>query len=269
MQQIVYFIQKYKYFLLFVFLEIVALLFTIQTKAYQKSQFINSANSFTGGLLNTTNAVFEFTSLKKENFRLATENTSLKNELEKLKKFRSTPKKEHTIPNSYYLSAKVIQNNFHKQNNYLTINKGILDGVQRDMGVMNSKGIIGIVNQVSNNYATVLSILHRKSQINAQIKGSHYFGTLAWDGVDYRYSQLKDIQRQAPLKIGDTIISGGKSLLFPEGIPIGVVHDFQTTSKSFHNIKIKLFNDMSSLGYVQIIQHSDKEEIEKLIQQND
>lgn len=269
MQQIVYFIQKYKYFLLFVFLEVVALLFTIQTKAYQKSQFINSANSFTGDLLNTTNAVFEFTSLKKENFRLATENISLKNELEKLKKIGSTPKKEHTIPNSYYLSAKVIQNNFHKQNNYLTINKGILDGVQRDMGVMNSKGIIGIVNQVSNNYATVLSILHRKSQINAQIKGSHYFGTLAWDGVDYRYSQLKDIQRQAPLKIGDTIISGGKSLLFPEGIPIGVVHDFQTTSKSFHNIKIKLFNDMSSLGYVQIIQHSDKEEIEKLIQQND
>jgi rod shape-determining protein MreC len=137
------------------------------------------------------------------------------------------------------------------------------------MGVVNSKGIIGIVNQVSNNYATVLSILHSKSKINAQIKGSHYFGTLAWDGLDYQYSQLSDIQRQAPLQIGDTIVSGGKSLLFPEGIPIGVVVDFKTTSKSFDNIKIKLFNDMSNLGYVQVIQSSDKNEIEKLIRQND
>jgi rod shape-determining protein MreC len=269
MQQIAYFIQKYKYFLLFVLLELVAVLFTIQSKAYQKSKWIHSAHSFTGGLLNMSNAVFEFTSLKKENLRLSTENTTLKNELEKVKSLVPFENKELKNSNHYYLSAKIIQNNFHKQNNYLTINKGRLDGIHSDMGVVNSKGIIGVINQVSNKYATVLSILHSKLKINAQIKGSHYFGTLAWDGVSYQYSQLRDIQRQAPLKIGDTIISGGKSLLFPEGIPIGVVHDFQTTPKRFENIKIKLFNDMSSLGYVQIIQNSDKNEIEKLIRQND
>jgi rod shape-determining protein MreC len=269
MQQIVYFIQKYKYFLLFILLELVAFLFTIQSKAYQKSQFINSANSFTGGLLNMSNSVFEFTSLKKENLRLSSENTALKNELEKFKSSRFLGNKKLTDSDQYYISAKIIQNNFHKRNNYLTIDKGILDGIHSDMGVVNSKGIIGVVNQISNKYATVLSILHNKSKINAKIKGSNYFGTLAWDGVDYQYSQLIDIQRQAPLKIGDTIISGGKSLLFPEGIPIGIVHDFKKTPKSFDNIKIKLFNDMSSLGYVQIIQNSDKNEIEKLIRQND
>jgi rod shape-determining protein MreC len=253
MQQIVYFIQKYKYFLLFILLELVAFLFTIQSKAYQKSQFINSANSFTGGLLNMSNSVFEFTSLKKENLRLSSENTALKNELEKFKSSRFLGNKKLTDSDQHYISAKIIQNKFHKRN----------------MGVVNSKGIIGVVNQISNKYATVLSILHNKSKINAKIKGSNYFGTLAWDGVDYQYSQLIDIQRQAPLKIGDTIISGGKSLLFPEGIPIGIVHDFKKTPKSFDNIKIKLFNDMSSLGYVQIIQNSDKNEIEKLIRQND
>ncbi len=50
------------------------------------------------------------------------------------------------------------------------------------MGVINSLGIVGIIDNVSKNYATVISILNTKSKINAKIKHSDHFGTLTWDG---------------------------------------------------------------------------------------
>ncbi|MFC2110517.1 rod shape-determining protein MreC [Bacteroidota bacterium] len=269
MQHIAYFIQKYKYFLLFLLLEVFAFLLTIQSKTYHKSQFINSANAITGGFFKGSNSFFEYTSLKKENLRLAEENTALRNELAKVELNALPSHLDSTIPTNVFIAAKVINNNFKKRNNIITINKGTSDGITIDMGVITSTGIIGVVNNISDNYATVLSILNSKSKINVKLKNNHYFGTLEWDGKNYRYSQLKDIQRQAPIQIGDTIVSGGKSILFPEGIPIGRISDFKINNKKYGNIQIELFTDMSNLGYVHIIKNKDKEEIENLEKQND
>ncbi|WP_139958319.1 rod shape-determining protein MreC [Flavicella sediminum] len=269
MQHIAYFIQKYKYFLLFILLEVFAFLLTVQSRSYHKSQFINSANAITGGFFETSNSFFEYTTLKKENLRLAEENTLLRNQL------ASIPEQIHTIPldstlqTNEFITAKVISNNFKKRNNVLTIDKGTNDGLSIDMGVITSHGIIGVINNISSNYATVLSILNSKSKINVKLKRSHYFGTLDWNGKNYRYSQLQDIQRQAPIQIGDTIVSGGKSILFPEGILIGRISDFKINNKNYENIEVELFTDMSNLGYVHVIKNNDKEEIEKLENQND
>lgn len=269
MEQIAYFIQKYKYFLFFLFLEIVALLLTIQSNSYHKSLFVNSANSITGGFFDTTNTFFKYTSLKKENELLAEENAILRNRLE----LNPTDLFFHEIDSikqkNIFYSAKVINNNYSKQNNFLTINKGSLDGLSIDMGVINHQGIIGVINNISDNYATVLSILNSNSKINVRLKNSHYFGTLAWNGKDYKVSQLHDMQRQAPIHIGDTIVSGGKSTLFPEGIPIGIINDFEKSNKKYKTINVQLFNDMSNIGYVQIVVNTQKDEILNLENQNE
>ena len=269
MQQIAYFIEKYKYFLLFLVLEIIALAFTFQSHNYHKSQFINSANNLTGGLLSTSMSIFEYTSLQSENERLAAENTLLRNKLD-LKSNTIV----HAITDSIglknkYITAKVIQNNYTKRNNVLTINKGTEDGLALDMGVINSTGVIGVINGISKNYATVLSILNSHSKINAKLKKSHYFGTLSWNGYSHKTTQLLDMQRQASIAIGDTIVSGGKSILFPENIEIGRIKSFDFTNKNYKNIEIELFTDMSNLGYVYIIKNLDKEEILQLENDDD
>lgn len=269
MQQIAYIIQKYKYFLFFLLLEIVALLFTIQSHSYHKSLFVNSANSITGGFFNTTSSFFEYTSLKSQNEILAEENAILRNLLELEKSDFIFHEIDSTLQKHIYYSAKVINNNYSKQNNFITIDKGLSDGLALDMGVVNHQGIIGIINNISANYATVLSILNSNSKINVRLKNSHYFGTLAWDGESYKTTQLHDMQRQAPIKIGDTIVSGGKSTLFPEGIPIGTIKDFDMSNKKYNTINIALFNDMSNIGHVQIIANTEKEEIAKLEKQNE
>jgi rod shape-determining protein MreC len=269
MQQIAYFIEKYKYFLLFLVLEFIALIFTIQSHSYHKSQFINSANSVTGGLLNKSMSFFEYTSLKSENQKLATENTLLRNKLDIKQNESPIGILDSISLKNNYITSKVIKNNYTKRNNVLTIDKGSKDGLKLDMGVVNSTGIIGVINGISDNYATVLSVLNSHSRINAKLKKSHYFGTLSWNGYDYKTTQLLDIQRQASIAIGDTIVSGGKSTLFPENVEIGTIKSFDFTNKNYKNIEIELFTDMSNLGYIYVIKNLDKEEITLLENNND
>ncbi len=269
MQQIINFIIKYKYFLFFLLLQFIAILFTIQSHSYHKSKFVNSANFITGGIHKRINSFKEYTNLRLYNQQLLEENTRLSNILSLQLKDSSINDIEviDTIKYSQkysYFFAKVIHNQYHKKYNYLTIDKGSIKGVKPDQGVVNSKGIIGITNSVSNNYATVLSILNENSKINVRLLNSFYFGTLEWDGNDYNILQLIDLPIQANINKNDTIITGGKSTIFPEGIPVGTILDFSKENNSYKFIKIRLFNDMSAIGPVTIINNFDKEEINTL-----
>jgi len=264
MQQIVYFIEKYKYFLLFLLLEFIAIGFTIQSHSYHKSQFINSANIITGGLLSRSASFYEYSTLKKENQRLAKENANLRTALDIKNHQPDYIISDSTAIINYFIPGKVIKNNYTKRDNILTINKGRLDGITTDMGILNSTGIIGVVNKVSDNYATVMSILNRHSKINAKLKKNNYFGTLIWNGSDYKTTQLLDIQRQADISVGDTIVTGGKSILFPKNVGIGIIKKFDSTSKRYSNIQVELFTDMSNLGYIYAVKNLDKEEISEL-----
>lgn len=269
MQQILSFFIKNKHFLLFLLLELIAVIFTIQSHSFHKSKFINSANFVTGGIYNKINNVKEFILLKKENVRLAQENVELKNLLN-LQGISDSAISATIIDttNFYqkysYIAAKVINNEFRKSNNYLTLNKGTSNGIKSDLGVVNSKGIVGITKSTSKHYATVLSVLNVNYQINVRLVRSVHFGSLSWDNKDYRTVQLMYLPIQASIKIGDTIITGGKSTIFPEGIPVGTIKSFSTSNNNYENINVTLFNDMSALSHVEIIDNLDKKEIKNL-----
>ena len=137
--------------------------------------------------------------------------------------------------------------------------------IDKEMAVINSKGIIGITENSSSNYTRVQSILNKNSSINARLKGNtSFFGTLKWNTENYNIVQLHDIPRQAPLKIGDTIETGGKSTIFPEGIPIGVISKINQGNTADNKVDVTLFNNMSNLGHVYIIKSLDKKEIRTL-----
>jgi len=269
MQQILSFFIKNKFFLLFLSLEFIAIFFTIQSHSYHKSKFVNSSNFITGGIYNKINNFKEFILLKNENKRLAEENVQLKNLLDLQNK--SNSKIDSTIIgkiNFYqkfnYISAKVINNEYRKNNNYLTVNKGSSHGIVSDLGVINSKGIIGIIRSVSNKYATVLSVLNVNYQINVKLLNSDHFGSLSWDNKDYKTVQLLYLPIQASIKTGDTVLTGGKSTIFPEGIPVGTIKDFKTKNNNYEYINVTLFNDMSAISFVEIIENLDKLEIKNL-----
>jgi len=271
MQQIIYFIRKFRYFLLFLLLEILAIIFTIQHHSYHTSKFVNSANFITGGFYNKINSINEFFHLKTENKLLNEENVRLKNLLNN--KEINYPHESYKVIDSAnyfqkyeYFAAKIINNNFTKRNNTLTINKGINQGLAVDLGVINSTGVIGVIKNISSNFSTVLSILNDNSRINVRFKNSNHFGTLIWDGKTHTTTQLIDIPRQAIIKIGDTVITGGKSAIFPEGINIGVIKDFNFENNQYQQINVLLFNDMSAIGYIKVVKNLQKNEQKKLEQ---
>ena len=274
MQQLIYFFQKFKYFLFFLLLAFISLALTFNNLEFHKSKFVNSANYFTGGLYLKANNISEYVGLKSENKLLAEENTRLKNIIENNKSIIYTI--DSTVIDSIkyhqkytFTAAKIINNNYAKKFNFLTINKGENQGIEREMAVVNSLGVIGITDNTTESYARVQSILNRNSKINARLRNTNYFGTLGWDGLNYNTVQLSDIPRQAPLKIGDTIETGGKSTIFPEGILIGTISKINKGNTAENMVYVKLFNDMSNLGYVYVVKNLDKDEIKLLENPNE
>ncbi|WP_317128789.1 rod shape-determining protein MreC [Tenacibaculum adriaticum] len=251
-------------------MQIIALVLIINNHSFHKSKFINSTNSITGTIYSKTNAISEYLKLKSQNEILSEENKKLKNKLAKYQlisndSVRNIVVKDSIFNQQYeYINGKILKNEFHKSYNFLTINRGENHGVQTELAVVNSKGIIGITDDASSSYARVQSILNRNSKINARFIKNNFFGSVTWNTKDYNVVQLTDIPRQAVYKVGDTIITGGKSTIFPEGILIGTVMDIPTKASALNTINIKLFNDMSNLGYVYIIKNLDKKEIENL-----
>jgi rod shape-determining protein MreC len=156
----------------------------------------------------------------------------------------------------------VIHNSYNVYENYITIKGGEIAGIKPDMGVINSLGIIGIVDYTSPKYATVVSILNRKSQINAKIKKTNHFGSLIWDGKSTGFVQLIDVPRLAAIRKGDTIVTGGQSVIFPENINIGTIDKIYIDDQTnYYTLNVKLFNDMTNLGHVYIIKSKDRDEI--------
>ena len=266
MQQIIYFFIRNKNFLLFAVLFAVSILLTIQTHNYHNDKFISSANAITGGIFKFKNNLTDYFHLGTANEKLVEENLLLRQQLENYRDLSPIPSLDTTaLPKFEYLSATVINNNYSKTKNQITLDKGRAADLKIDMGVISTNGLVGIVSDVSKNYATVQTILNTKSRINAKLKKSNHFGSLTWNTKDPNVVQLIDIPRLAKIEKGDTIITGGRSTIFPEGILIGTVEDFHSDKDdNYYYVNVRLFNDMTSLQYVYLIINNETAEILKL-----
>lgn len=267
MQQIIFFFIRNKNFLLFAVLFTISVALTIQTHNYHNDKFISSANFLTGGVYTFRNNITDYFSLRTENDELLEENLLLRKKLDHFEEIIPAPIPDSTIiPVKFdYFAARVINNNYGSTKNQLTLDKGSKDGLSIDLGVISSKGLVGIVSDLSKNYSTVQSILNTKSRINAKMKKSSHFGSLIWNTKDPNIVQLIDIPRLAEIEKGDTIVTGGRSTIFPEGILIGSVKDFHLDQDdNYYYVNIQLFNDMTSLEHVYLIENNDAQEIIEL-----
>ena len=271
MQQIFNFVLKNSNRLLFLLLLVLSFLLTIQSHSYHKSKIISSANFFTGGIYQRINTVDEYFGLRAQNEELAQENARLKAILFNQKDTTKLPEIDTIkgVKKTVITVAKVIHNTYSIQENFITINKGSTSGIKPNMGVINSAGIVGIVDNTSKNFATIISLLNVNIKINAKIKKSNNFGTLSWNGKSTGFAQLTDVPRLAGVRKGDTIVTGAESTVFPENIGIGTIDKVYTEKETnYYTLDIKLFNDMTNLGHVYVIKNKDADEIINLENQS-
>jgi len=267
MQQIFNFIFKNSYRLLFLLLLTTSLVLTIQSHSYHRSQMVNSTNAISGSVYSEINEVNTYFSLEDQNEKLAKENAYLKKLLYNKKDSTSTLSKDSVkaYDKIDVIQSKVINNSYNRAENYLTINSGAIKGIKPDMGVVSSQGIVGVIEKVSPRYATIISVLNIKSKINAKVKRTNHFGSMIWNAKNAGYVQLREIPRLASVKKGDTIVTGGRSTIFPENIPVGIIDKiYIDTETNYYTLDVRLFTDMTNLNHVYIISNKEIDEINKL-----
>ena len=263
MQRIIDSILSNKDVLVFIILLLFSLYLLVDSNHYHQSKLNNLSNNFVKGVLKESSYIKEYFNLENENKKLVQENLNLKNLFYSSQEILND---SILISQKYFFSsAKIISNNFSFSKNYLMIDKGTKHGIKKEMGVASKNGIIGIIVDVTENYSSVMSILNINSKINAKINNSLHFGTLEWIGTNPNILNLNDVPKIANVKIGDSIVTGGMSTIFPENINIGVVFKIDSISAgNYYKIKVKLTNDMTSARNVYVINNTHKKEMESL-----
>ncbi|MCS5551366.1 MAG: rod shape-determining protein MreC [Gammaproteobacteria bacterium] len=261
MRNLFAFLYRHHVFFVFILLEIIAMGMLIQSHYYQASRFASSSNAWSGQILEQFRNSTDYLSLKKMNHLLAEENALLKNRAqESVGQIAPLKKGQYE-----YISAKIIKNSYNKRNNYLTINKGSVHGIENGMGVCVNDGVIGIIRDVTQHYATIMSVLNKNTVISTRFAKSNYFGELHWDGKSHQFAQLHSIEKYVDVSIGDSLITNSFSSIFPEGISLGTINRFQRDeTENFYTIEVDLGVDFSNIDYVYVIKDMLKEERLKL-----
>lgn len=275
MRNLILFFVRYNAFFLFLILEAIAFMLMVRDgNEAQRQAWLTSSSSFTGYLNERYNNILQYWNLPSENLKLQKENAQLRSQLRK-EKFDHSVDTIALSDSLYeqqftYIPALVINNSTHLQNNYLTLNRGRMHGIEVNTGVVSDNGIIGIVRNTSRRYATVLSLLHRDTKISAMIKRNGFHGSLVWKTMNPQNMTLEAIPKHADVAINDTIITSGYSSIFPEGQMIGVVDTFWFEAGSnFYTIDVRLSADLNSIRNVYVVKNFLKEEqltLEKITQ---
>jgi rod shape-determining protein MreC len=263
------FLLRNYFLMMFLALEAISFVLIISFNNYQRVTFINSTNNIAGTVYERFSTLDDYFSLGSTNRKLAAENAALKKKLQFLimnqEKYPVNRPDTVEAPAYYFTSAKVISNSVNKQFNYITINKGSRHGIKPDMGIINSEGVVGVITNVSKNYSTGLSLLNKRLSIPAKITKNNYFGALVWDGEHYNTADLKEIPFHIIVNVGDTVVTSGYSNIFPEGIMIGTIKQYDVESgTNFYNIKVELSTDFKTLKYVEVVKNTRREEQIKL-----
>lgn len=269
MRNLINFIARNSFFFLFLLMEIFCFYLIYQNNSFHQTAFINSSSEGVASLYRSYDNVVDYIDLKKVNKVLSEENALLRNH--SLNSFgkvfgRTIHYKDTLYRQNYtYTSAKVINNTINKKNNFLTLDKGALHGIEPNMGVVGPNGIVGIVKDVSDHFCTVYSVLHKNFKTSGKINRNNYFGSVVWSVKDPETGKLLDVPQHVKLKKGDLITTTTYSLVFPENITIGTIKDFSTKEGSgFWDIDIEFGTDFQTLSYVYIIKYLMKDEQERL-----
>lgn len=272
MNSIFQFLYKHLHWIVFIVLEIVCFVLLFSYNSFQSSVYLSTANNLSARIVSARSRVTDYFGLAEVNDRLANQNAALLQrveELEALIAFQQLDslsqaeaiQRVHRM--GYVITpAQIIDKSINRSDNFMTIDRGILDGVQPNMGVMSANGIVGVVYKCTEHYSLVMSLLNSKSSVSCKVQGSNDLGYLRWNGGDARYGMLHDLPRYSSVAIGDTIVTSGNSTFFPEGILVGKVEELYPSSDGLSmTLKVALSAQFSQLERVFIMRKMDAEEL--------
>jgi rod shape-determining protein MreC len=269
MRNLIRFILNNHFFILFIFFEIVALTLVFQNNNYQKAFVFNLSRNISGYADSRILSFRQYLYLYETNKALMEDNTWLRNNL--ISSFKqkmllnANAEFDSVWAQQYnFIPVRVISNSTNKQNNFISIDKGAAHGVKTDMAVVSHDGVVGVITGVSANFATVMPILNIDLRISSKIKNTGYFGSLHWDGRDPGSALLHELPHHVTINTGDTIITSGYSAIFPEGIMVGTIAEFELKGANFYTVVVDLSTNFRRLNHIWVIEDLFREEFLEL-----
>lgn len=251
---------------MFLILEVLCIMLLVNNLPYQKRKLVSFGNALSGRFFKTKFNLSNYFHLKEENNLLVNYNALLMSYLYIDSTYNDSLAIDTNLWDYKFIPANVIDNNIYDVNNYLIIDKGKKDGIRKDMGVVCENGIVGKIANVSNNYSSVISMLHSYSVVSARFLDNQHIANVSWGNRDYRFGTLKDIPLHLNPKKGDTIVTSGFSNIYPPDMMIGTVEEMiENNSKDFNTAKIRFSTNFSTLRHVYIIDNLNLIEIDSLI----
>lgn len=251
---------KYGHHVLFLVLELICIYLIVNYNNGQREIFVNSTNIFTTSVNKRVDKFEMYSKLGKVNDSLQVQNAALIQQyineglnlkLSKLDSIVVNDAQYNVIP------VGISNSTLNLKNNNITLNAGKNKGLKKDMGIIDSKGIVGIIKRTSEHYSYVLSLLNSQTNISCTIKRNSAHGGLVWPGNDHKIMELIDIPKHVDVIEGDTIITSGYSTIFPKGILVGTVESFRLIPGSnSYTILVKLFNNPSTIDVVYAIKNN-------------
>jgi len=262
MYNLLVFLKKYSTVLLFLLLEIICILLILNSLPYHNRKLVNASNSMSGNIHSKMTDISNYFNLKKENESLTQHNALLMNILEKYNFNHDSIFSDQTFT---YMPANVISNSLYETNNYIMINKGRVDGIEPDMGVICDNGVVGKVINVSNHYASVMSMLNTYSVTSARFTDNKNIASVVWRNDGCNFGTVVDIPAHVVIKKGDTLVTSGFSNTLPAGINIGIIEESIPDERDdFKSAKLKFTTNFSTLQHVYVVKNNFKSEIDSL-----
>lgn len=271
MSELLKFLVRFSSWFLFAVYLIAGFVLLFSGNPFQHHVYLTSANRISSGLYSTANSVSSYFFLKEINEDLQRRNSDLELEIYRLNDvirhyrelaYADTMSVDSALSRYHFVIAHVINNSINRAHNYITIDKGSLDGITPEMGVMDQNGIVGIVNVVSDHTARLISVLNPYLRLSCKVKGHAQVGSLVWDGKDPSEAMLEELPKHSEFTPGDTIVTSGYSSVFPEGVPVGtVMSSTRDIEDNFYTLRVKLFTDFSTLSTVRVIRDNMREEL--------
>jgi rod shape-determining protein MreC len=271
MFQLVDFVIRNRFFLVFVLLEVLSVWLIVRNNSYWGATYFNTSNYYVAKTLTLSNSAQEYAKLGEINADLAQENARLHAKLADVTQRNPTDAPAGYVPDSAFASrfsysvAKVVDNETTRANNVITIDKGLADGIQPGMGVISATGVVGKVRFCSENYSVITSILHSQFMVSSRLVRSDEIGYAKWSGKDPSTIDLVDVSKYTKIFKGDSAVTSNQNSVFPPGIMVGRVESVEVhPDQTFYNIVLRLATDFRNLSYVYVVQNHQLGEQEKL-----
>ena len=271
MRNFIAFIKHFRNVLIFALLQGIALSLYFTFVQFPRTQYLTTAASIQGSILEARNGITKHFNLSKNNVRLQKENIELLEELPKsfIKLEGKLVKIDDTLHRQQYeyIPGIIINSTHSKRENYFTLNIGSSQGIKRGMGVFSTNGIVGVIHNTSEHYAVIKTCLTKKLNTSIMLEKTRQQGFLEWDGVNARKGSMTGVSNDLKIKKWAKVVTRGGGGIFPRGLPVGKISRVEVVEgESLWDLTMIFAEDFRKVQNVYIIKNlllDEQRDIEK------